>query len=223
MAAALKIPRNTAYELAYTLEEENLLRVTGDGRLLLGVRTFELGARFAQSLDLLTEGMPIVSRLRDQSEETVHLAILDGRHAVYLAKEESRQFVRMSSAPGLRLPAHLAAVGKAMLAALPLDELRAKFAGVKLEAMTANSITDFATLLGDLEATRLRGYAVDNQELSLDVACVGAAVRDAGGGVVAGLSISAPIMRVDESSRLRLAELVIAGAADLSERLGYQR
>lgn len=223
IALALGIPRNTAYELIHTLVERQLLRLTDDGRVVLGVRLFEFGARYSQSVDLLAEGREIASTLRDASGETVHVATLSGCDAVYLVKEESRHAVRMSSAIGMRLPAHVTGVGKAMLAALPDSEFERLFAAATLEVLTPNSISTIEGLVRDLEATRARGYAVDHEESSPDVACVAAVIRDGSGGVAAGISISAPVSRLDASREPDLARMVMAAADELSRRLGYLR
>lgn len=222
IATRMGIPRNTTYELVGTLEELGLVRMH-EGRVRLGVRLFELGSRYASSLDLLGEARDIAARLRDMSGETVHLAALHGRYVTYLLKEESRQAVRMSSAVGLRLPAHVSAVGKAMLAALPPDELARRLEGVELERFTEASITSGDALGAELADIRRRGYAIDEQESSPGVRCVAAASFDAMGDVVAGISISGPVDRMGRLRDSPLAEMVRSAAAELSGRLGGGR
>jgi IclR family KDG regulon transcriptional repressor len=222
IALGVGIPRNSAYELVYTLADRGLLRLRDDGRVSLGVRLFELGSRYAQSLDLLVEARIVAAGLRDESGETVHVAMLDGRHAIYLIKEESRQMVRMASATGMRLAAHVSAVGKAMLAALPADELRRRFDGVVLERLTPNSITTFEALVADLAETRRRGYALDHQESSPEVACVAAPLVSGDGLVVAAMSISLPIYRMTAGRERELATMVTNAVAALGTRLGYR-
>jgi IclR family KDG regulon transcriptional repressor len=212
IATRLTVPRNTAYELVHTLQERGLVDLR-DGRVALGVHLFELGWRYAES-------RPIAARLRDASGETVHVATLHGRHVTYLLKEESRQAVRMGSAIGLRLPAHVSAVGKAMLAALPPEDARRRIDGAELEVFTGNSITDPEQLMLELEHTRRRGYALDRGESSPGVMCVAAAVRDATGAIAAGLSISGPVERVANAREPVLVSLVREAAADLTRRLG---
>lgn len=219
IATRLTVPRNTAYELVHTLQERGLVDLR-DGRVALGVHLFELGWRYADSLDLVAESRPIAARLRDASGETVHVATLHGRHVTYLLKEESRQAVRMGSAIGLRLPAHVSAVGKAMLAALPPEDARRRIDGAELEVFTGNSITDPEQLMLELEHTRRRGYALDRGESSPGVMCVAAAVRDATGAIAAGLSISGPVERVANAREPVLVSLVREAAADLTRRLG---
>jgi IclR family transcriptional regulator, KDG regulon repressor len=222
IATAIGIPRNSVYEIVNTLAARRLVQIGDDGRVGLGSWLFELGSRYAQSVDLLGEARTTASRVRDASGETVHVATLDGRHALYLIKEESRHLVRMSSAIGLRLPAHVSGVGKAMLAALPGDELERRFAGVALERLTPNSLATFAALERDLAATRIRGYALDHEESSPEVRCVAAALQDARGDVIAGMSISVPVSRMSPARERELADLVIRAVDDLGVRLGYR-
>jgi IclR family KDG regulon transcriptional repressor len=221
IASATGIPRNSVYEIVNTLAARRLLQIGEDRRVSLGPWLFELGSRYAQSVDLLVEARSIASDVRDASGETVHVATLDGRHALYLIKEESRQMVRMSSAIGMRLPAHVSGVGKAMLSALPVDELVRRFDGESLERLTPNSLGTFEALAADLELTRMRGYALDKQESSPEVICVAAPLLDARGNVVAGMSISVPVSRMTAERERELAEMVTEAVHDLGTRLGY--
>ena len=155
--------------------------------------------------------------------ETVHVATLDGVEVVYLAKVDSIHQVRMASAVGRRLPAHCTAVGKALLSAIPDDELSRRYGGEEdpLPAMTPNSITRLAKLRDDLAQVRDRGYALDDCESNRDVRCVAASVCEPGGTPVAALSISVPTSRTGEDWPGDLADLVREGARDLSRRLGH--
>ena len=221
IASTIGIPRNSVYEIVNTLAARRLLQIRDDGRVSLGPWLFELGSRYAQSVDLLVEARAIASDVRDASGETVHVATLDGRHALYLIKEESRQMVRMSSAIGMRLPAHVSGVGKAMLSALPAEELAQRFDGVYLERLTPNSLGTFEALAADLELTRRRGYALDDQESSPEVICVAAPVLDPRGQVIAGMSISVPVSRMSDERERELAALVQGAVQALGVRLGY--
>ncbi len=221
IVSALGIPRNSAYEIVNTLAARRLLQIGDHGRVSLGPSLFELGSRYAQSVDFFAEARAIASQVRDTSGETVHVATLDGRHALYLIKEESRQMVRMSSAIGMRLPAHVSGVGKAMLAALSAEELGRRFDGIVLERLTPHSLRSFEALSADLEMTRRRGYALDNQESSPEVICVAAPLLDGRDHVVAGMSISVPVSRMSDQRERELAEIVNAAVVDLGARLGY--
>jgi DNA-binding IclR family transcriptional regulator len=129
----------------------------------------------------------------------------------------------MVSAVGRRLPAHCTAVGKVLLSGVPEEDLVRRYGTAKaLPAMTAHSIRSFRALAAELDQVRVKGLAFDHCESNPDVCCVGAPVFDHSGAMVAGMSVSVPTSRVDETWPGRLADLVSQGAHELSRRLGFQ-
>ncbi len=220
---ALELPRTTVHELIATLVDRRYLIADGSGRYRLGVRLHQLGSRYAEQLDLIREGRSAAQRVSDQCQETVHLGILEGRDVVYIAKVDSTHAVRMVSAAGLRLPAHCTAIGKMLLASLAEPALTELLSQAQpLQAMTPSTLTDPAALRADLDDARRRGAAFEQCESNPDVACVAAPVRDHTAQVVAAMSISVPLIRWTPERRDELRKLVVAGAEDLSEHLGYR-
>lgn len=224
ITAELGLPRSTAYELVQTLVSRSCLR-TADAqghRYDLGLHLFELGSAYAESLDLTEQGQQVARDVVARCDETVHVAALDGTDVVYFVKADSSQAVRMVSAVGKRLPAHCTAVGKALLAGLADDEVVRRYANItEWVRMTPNTIASVEDLLAELAAVRVRGLAFDNCESNVDVQCVAAPVRDAGGGVVAGLSISVPVHRAERLTG-EIADCAREAAQTLSTRLGYR-
>ncbi|MER7518374.1 IclR family transcriptional regulator [Streptomyces sp. NPDC126499] len=220
----LGLPRTTTHELLTTLAARHYLALVPEqpGRYRLGVRTHQLGSRYAEQLDLAAEGRRVAQEIAETCDETVHVAVLEDLDVIYIAKVDSTHAVRMVSAAGRRLPAHCTSVGKMLLAALPEAELDARIDGRELAAMTPNSITDPAALRAELAAVRARGTATEHRESNPDVSCVAAPVRDGSGRVVAALSISVPVIRWSEERETELTTLAARGAADLSLRLGHR-
>ncbi|MET9803191.1 IclR family transcriptional regulator [Streptomyces sp. NPDC006368] len=220
----LQLPRTTVHELLTTLAARSYLVPAPDqpGRYRLGVRTYQLGSRYAEQLDLAAEGRRVAGDVAETCDETVHVAILEDTDVIYIAKVDSTHAVRMVSAAGRRLPAHCTSVGKMLLASLPTDELDRRIAGRELVAMTPNSLTDPDELRAALAAIRERGIATEHRESNPDVSCVAAPVRDSAGRVVAALSISVPMIRWSEQREAELAELAAKGAHDLSVSLGHR-
>jgi IclR family KDG regulon transcriptional repressor len=220
----LGLPRTTTHELLGTLVDRRyLLLVPGQPlRYRLGVRLFQLGSIFAQHLDLARESQRIAAEIGATCEETVHVAVLEGRDVIYIVRVESTHPVRMVSAVGRRLPAHCTGVGKMLLSEFAPQEIDALYAPDEtLSPMTANSISSVARLKTELAAIHERSLSYDEAESSEDVHCVAAGIRDDSGAMVAAISISVPTTRWNESSRSSWSALVRDGADRLSESLGY--
>jgi DNA-binding IclR family transcriptional regulator len=221
----LALPRTTVHELVTTLVDRSyLVAVPGrPTRYRLGLRLFQLGGLFAESLDLTREARAVAEQVAGECDETVHVAVLDGTDVVYVAKADSTHPVRMVSAVGRRLPAHCTAVGKTLLAALPPATVDDRYAGTgALAGLTPNSITSRARLRDHLAEVRSRGLAYDDCESNDDVRCVAAPVRDHRGVVVAALSISVPTLRWNDERKREWGELVRRSADRLSGLLGHR-
>src|SRR3984893_9961089 len=145
---ALQLPRSTVHELVHTLVQLGALApaVNGIGRFTLGLLLHELGSAYLSEGDLAREGQRVAEIVAEACGETVHFAALDGGEVVYVGKVGTIRAGRMVPAVGRRVPAHCAAVGKALLSGLSDDELAARFGGadVSLPAMTPHSISNLA-------------------------------------------------------------------------------
>ncbi|MFC7340250.1 IclR family transcriptional regulator [Saccharopolyspora griseoalba] len=223
ITAQLGLPRTTVHELVGTLNERGYLMPTGRGsnKYRLGVRSFQLGAAYAERLDLAREGHAVAEEIAERCQETVHVGVREGTDVLYVAKVDSSHPVRMVSAVGRRLPAHCTALGKVLLAELPRTELDDLYAERELQAMTDQSITSGKALREELDEVAADGVAREYRESNESVACVSAPVRDQNGRVVAAMSISVPILRWNDETETALRELVREGATALSERLGH--
>ena len=153
---------------------------------------YEVGLAVVRDLDLRAVGRPILTRLAEETGETVHLGTLEGASVRYLDCVESPSVLRVSSRVGQYSPAHATSLGKAMLAAMPADAVRAIFPAPQLPAATPKTIGTFADLLGELEQVRARGYARNAGEMVDGVCSVAVAVVHPVRGVVGGLSVAAP-------------------------------
>src|SRR5689334_20303874 len=181
---------------------------------------FQLGSAFAGRLDLVREAQSVTRDVAAACNEAVHVAVLDGADVIYLVKVDSTHPVRMVSAVGRRLPAHCTAVGKILLAGLDAAALDAVLAKGDLAGMTPESITDPDRLRAQLDGVRAEGIAADVGESDSAMRCVAAPVRDHTGAVIAGMSVSAPIIRWTAPAPAEWTELVREGAATLSARMG---
>ena len=187
----------------------------------LGLKALELGMAKLHQMDLAREATPYLKELVKQCNETVHLGVLEGGEVLYLAKEESSQTIRMISYVGRRAPLHCTALGKVLLTYLSIEE-RKKILGEKvLPRLTENTITDKMELEKELGKVREQGFALDREENEKDVCCVAAPIRNYQGEVMAALSISSPIFRIDKNAQNNLKVALLKTSENISKRLGY--
>ena len=216
---ALGIPKSSAFGLIKTLENRGYV-YEYRGQYSLGQQVFVLGMAYLHHNDLAERAQPVIQDLNMRSGETVHFAVLDGAEVLYLSIKESPHPFRVVSQVGMRIPAHVTAVGKALLAERATEDLLSLYEGIGFVALTPASITSRGVLFDELERVRAQGYAFDDEESNLGVQCVAAPVRDATGAAVAAISITAPTVRME---RERFVKLVLDGAGEISRRLGFHR
>ena len=221
LADRLGLHKSTVHRFMVNLDAAGLVeRNARTGRYRLGLHVFELGALVMQQMNLWDEALPFLEGLVHDTGETGHLAVLDGGEAIYIERVEARRALRVPSAIGRGYPAHATNLGKVLLADLPRERVEAIIAERGLAAYTSQTITDPAELEADLELIRRRGYAVDNEEYDEGLRCIGAAVRDHSGHVVAALGIGGPVTRITPERVEELGGLVMTAARGLSRRLG---
>src|SRR5665648_809468 len=187
----------------------------------LGLKALELGMAKLHQMDLVREAAPHLKALVNQCNETVHLGVLEEGEVLYLAKEESSQTIRMCSYVGKRTSVYCSALGKVLLAYFSTEEKR-KILGEKvLPRLTENTITDKMELEKELGKVRERGFALDREENEKDVRCIAAPIRNYQGEVIAAISISSPIFRIDKKAQNNLKGALIETSEKISKRLGY--
>ena len=223
ISAYTELPKSTAFRVIVNLLQGQYLTETEKG-YWLGLKMLRFGTLVEEQLDLTQQAHPFLLRLRDQANETVYLAVLDNElRVVYLQKLPTQQAVGlMVSHVGSTAPLHATALGKAMAAFRPEDEISRWIRADGLEALTDATITSEEPFLRELSEIRSRGYAVDNGEFESSVRCVAAPIRDRTGCVVAAVSVSGPGTRmphplIDSPMAIRVVET----AQRISQALGY--
>ena len=155
--------------------------------------------------------------LHAKTHETVNLGILRHDRVIYLDVLECTLPLRRV-ATRTSDPFHTTALGRAIAARLPADRCSRLLARARLERRTAATISDRHRLAAEIERAAKQGYAIEENETDVGVACIGAAVC-AGDEPVGAISVSLPIARLDAASRRRLVDLVRKTARTISARL----
>jgi DNA-binding IclR family transcriptional regulator len=220
----LGYPRSSLHGLLRTLVNRGWLETSADSRdYVLGIRAWEAGNTYARTLNLATRAIPYMRKVRDALDETVRLAVLNGRHIVYIAKVDGTQRLVLASEIGRRLEAHATALGKVLLAGLAPNDLNRRLRDVALERCTPNTITDVDGLKKELARVRAAGYARDNEEYTIGVRCVAVPVRNGARETVAAMSVSVPKIRFGAQRQAYALQHLRQAAVDLSFALGYRR
>lgn len=180
----------------------------------LGLRAFELGTRYIEKDELFRACKDVLKVITRETEETSHFGILDGSEVVYIHKNESTQPIRMVSNIGKRNPAHATALGKALLSGLTDEEIIQLYENQSLAGLTDKTVTALEALLKQVEEIRKTGIAYESEESTPNVQCVAVPVKQKNGNVVAAISVSIPIFRIQKDLSSYIASLQ-AGAREL--------
>ena len=213
LAVATYLPLPTAHRLLRTLTERGYVRQLPDRRYALGFRLVPLGA--VANVLVGDNADEILAGLVRALGETANLAVLSGTHAEYVAQAPSRFSMRMFTEVGRRVELHSTGVGKALLSQLDPSRVSEIVRRVGLSAHTPYTITSEQRLLRELEQTRTRGYAVDEQEQELGVRCVAVPVARGPAAFMA-VSVSGPTVRMSDDVIEGAVPLLVDAARQLT-------
>ncbi|MER6345700.1 IclR family transcriptional regulator [Streptomyces sp. NPDC001595] len=221
IADELDVHKSTAFRLLGVLENRGLVAQAKDrGKYYLGAGVLRLAGAAAVRLDISQEGVPVCRALADELGETVNLAILDDDAAVNIMQARGTAAVTAQNWLGRRTPLHATSSGKVLLAHMPpapREDLLAR----PLPRFTEHTVTDASALRAELEAVVERGYGLTVEELELGLAAAAAPVRSHDGTVIAAISVSGPVYRLNAERLRESAERTAAAGAELSRRMGY--
>lgn len=209
---------STAHRILNDLATGGFVDRPAAGNYRLGMRLLELGNLVKARLNVRDAALIPMRELHKLIQQPVNLSMRQGDEIVYVERAYSeRSGMQVVRAIGGRAPLHLTSVGKLFLAFDDPIRLRTYATRTGLPGQTRNSITELATLERELSKARQYGIARDNEELELGVRCMAAGIYDDQNKLIAGLSISAPADRLDESWLPKLQ----ATANEISAALGY--
>jgi IclR family transcriptional regulator, acetate operon repressor len=221
LARRLDLPKSTVHNILKTLTAHGYVeRVDGD-RYALGTAPVTLAQAARVCVELRDRAAPLLRELADTTHETVYLTSFETDHVLYVYAIETRSRLLARSAVGDRGPMHCTSVGKAVLGALAPDAVAEIVRRRGLPRFTAHTIVDAAALAADLERTRERGYATDDQEHELGTYCLGAAILDGRGQVVGACSVSGRDPEIVGARQEELVTPLLYTAQEISRRMGH--
>ncbi|REJ74625.1 MAG: IclR family transcriptional regulator [Acidobacteria bacterium] len=223
LSRTLGIPKSTATYLLRTLEGRGYLRKNADsGRFQVGVKILGLGQHALAGRELPRIAQPHLRRLAEETQLTVHLAILDHDRPVYVARADLPGFVKINTWVGRELPLHSTAVGKVLVAGLDEERRERLLEGASFAPRTGKTITDPARFRDEIAAVLRRGWAIDDEENNLGVRCVAVPVFDARGAVDAALGASGTTSLFPRERIAETARRVQATSREISSQLGFE-
>lgn len=220
LTEVLEIDRSSVFRLANTLKRRGFLAYpTGRKDYILGPALWRLSHHYDWGTMLIRVSHEHLKQLASQTKETAHLAIREGKHALFIDHAASNHVISVSGQTGESVPLYSTAHGKALLADMDLRDLKTLFGRSALAVYTKNTVCNLTQLAKICEQIRSRGYASDDGEFQDGIRCVAAPIRGENGVVVGSIGISAPLQRFpDERYRVCGAQ-VRAIAKDISAKL----
>lgn len=219
LASRSSLPAATVHRVLQTLAANGYVRQEASRAYTLGPRLIHLGGTASRQLG--SWARPYMARIAEATGEAVNLAVLEADEVVYIAQVPSRHYLRMFSEVGRRVPPHCTAVGKALLAQIPEDRVRATLHRAKMPALTVRTITDEDEFVQHLDFVRSHGYALEDGEHEAGVRCIAVPVPGAPRNMA--ISVSGPEARMSLNDAARVVPLMREVAAQLVASLNSSK
>ena len=214
------IPKTTAFRILEILAAREYVTWNKENeRYTIGIKALEIGLSGLIGQDVVDVSIPYLQELSVSVGETSFLAVYNNGDVVYLYKAEGRGSIQTTAQLGSRRPAYCTALGKVILANLPIEEADRVFEK-KLTRFTEKTIVDRVKLYEEFANIRSDGYGVDDEGIEYGLYCMAVPIYNYTGNVVAAISVSGPIRRLGENREKVIEELKSVGAM-ISRRLGF--
>ncbi|MDX1688312.1 MAG: IclR family transcriptional regulator C-terminal domain-containing protein [Candidatus Promineifilaceae bacterium] len=219
---AVGLDKSTAFRFVYTLQTLGYLeRDPESKRYRPGLQVLKMGFTALNSLDVAQLARPYLKGLSEKTDEATNMALRDGAEIVYVVRISPMQLVHINLHVGSRLPAHCTSMGKALLAGLPREQVRALLGEGPYEALTPKTITSLDELIVELDQVGRQGYAVSDEELVIGARSLAAPLRQTDGDTIAAINICVSSARLSrQEMEDRFARPVVESAKRISTALG---
>ena len=214
-------PASTAYRMLVTLQRHGMVEFDEAAQLWsVGVGAYTTGAAFLRRRKLVDRARAEMQQLVERTGETANLGLLEAEGVVFVSQVETHEPIRAFFRPGTRSPLHASGIGKAILAGMSAERVSALIRRSGLPGFTPRTLTEPTALARDLWESRVRGWAIDDEERHAGMRCVAAAIFDDHGEPVGGLSVSGPTVRVTPDQAARFGPLVRDAASAVTRSSG---
>lgn len=217
----LELPRSTVYHLLATLQETGFIAHYPEDRTYgLGFGAYELSAGYSRQAPLQRMARVLMATLKDRTQNSTHLGVLEGRDVLYVLEERAPRRPLLVTDVGVRLPAHITASGRALLATMPAPQVRALYPDAasfsQRYPVGPRKLSELRTMLSEV---RQRGYAYEHGEVTPGLYSIATAVLDRSGHPLASVAVTYPDDdHCDEMADTVVREIVRT-ARELARRL----
>jgi IclR family transcriptional regulator, pca regulon regulatory protein len=221
IARELGVTRSSAFRIVYTLRHMGFLREQG-GAYSLGGRVLNLGFAYLSQQPIAEIARPVLARLRDETGVSAHLSVLEGKDVLYLGSHQARTGYVSNLHTGTRRPAYASPIGWCLLGQFGDAEVLAFCDGLSMPPRTEHTPTTPEALVARVRAAREAGHGLSRGFLDPGGSSLAVPVRNAGGAVVACVSISGPDGGFDAGKVEGLyLPATLKAAAEISRELGH--
>lgn len=221
LAAHLDESPSTMYRVLATLEQRRYVESNPDKQeWFIAAEAFRLGSAFLRRTNIVERSRPVMRDLMARTGETSNLGIERDGDVLFVSQVETHETIRAFFPPGTRSPLHASGIGKALLGAFAEERLAGFLRTASFTRFTDRTVADAGQMQADIARTRSRGYAFDDEERTVGMRCVAAAIINGHGEAVAGISVSGPTIRMPDQRVREIGGLVAMAAAEVSRLLG---
>lgn len=224
VAKLMNVNRATSHRFLSTLKELGYVDKDDSSRYYLTTKVIELGMRVLDRFEIRKIAHPFLQELSAKFNETINLGYFNGEEVLTIDKIDSTEILRMDAGIGGREPAYCTSLGKAILAFLPENQLEGYLQRTELTPFTPNTVVSIEKLKSELNHIKENGYAIDDEELSVGLRCVGAPLFSHSGQGLYAISISGPSIRMGSKRMAEMQRELSKICENLSGKLGnYHR
>lgn len=217
LASRTALAPSTTHRLLTSLQERRFVRFAPrTKRWSIGACALAVGANYAGTRDLVGLALPIMERMAKSCGETINLGVIDEGRVTFLMRVDPRERRRFVPPSGAGVPIHGSSIGKAILAEMPLGEVCRAIEPPKLTPLTGKTLVAEGDLMRDIGDAHRRGFALDDEENTVGLRCIAAAVLDEYRCPVAALSLAAPVERLPNGQIEQRGRMVAEGARHLT-------
>ena len=221
LSLRIGMPASSAHRVLATLQAHGFVAFDEVSQeWSIGIEAFRVGSAYLKRTNVAEAARSVMRQLMEETGETANLAIADDGDVVFVGQIETHQPIRAFFRPGTRGHMHSSGIGKALLADLPRASVEKILRKKGLPEFTEKTLTSPERLFADLDETRARGWAYDDEERYLGMRCVAASIYNAFGEAIAGISISGPTIRFTDAGVTELGPNVARAALEVTKLIG---